>query len=210
MPDALVWGASGGIGGALVTVLKQHGWRVFAAARDETRIPPEADETFHFEAASRDTVESVAVMVAQDTDGLDLMVYAAGGIAAAPLQQLEPGRWQAVFDANLTGAYLTAKACLPLMAEGGRMVFLGAYVDKITLPKMGAYAAAKAGLEPMLKVLQKENRKHQFTLVRPGSVKTPFWEHVPFSLPKNAMSADRVAKAILEHHVSGGSGLLDL
>lgn len=210
MPEAVIWGASGGIGGALVKLLKTNGWRVFAAARDESRIPAEADHVVSFEAGSPATIREAALVIAHETQGIDLMVYAAGGISAETLDKFDLAHWAAVMDANLNGAMLATQVSLNLLKEGGQVMYLGAYVDKITLPKFGAYAAAKAGLETMAAVMQKENRKLRFTVVRPGAVDTPFWAHIPFNLPKGAAQPEAIATAMLTHYRNGGGGLLDL
>lgn len=210
MPDALIWGASGGIGAALVVALKSEGWRVFAAARDEMKIPDEADATFSFDAADADDATSVISLCAQQTDGFDFVAYTAGGLVASPLDKLDVADWRAIFDANVTDAFVAAQASLPLMRKGAHMMIIGAYVEKITLPRMGAYAAAKAALEPMLRVLERENRKMKFTLVRPPAVDTPFWENVPFKLPDYAIKPESVAQAMLTHLNEGEGGTLDI
>lgn len=211
MPEALIWGASGGIGGALVTALKSANWRVFAAARDQARIPAGADVRLPFDAAAESSIAEAALVIAHETSGLDLMVYAAGELEAEKLLDLSTAGWQSTLDANLTGAYLAARSSLNLMREGGHMVFIGAYVEQILLPKLGAYAAAKAALVPFVTILAKENRKRKFTLVRPPAVNTPFWQHLPFSLPDDKkLSPEQVAAAILAHVQSGASGELNL
>jgi NAD(P)-dependent dehydrogenase (short-subunit alcohol dehydrogenase family) len=210
MPEALIWGASGGIGAALVRRLKADGWLVFAAARDERRIPSEADHTYPFDALQAYTIQPIPMQIASQSDGFDLMVYAAGAMASGTVEQMPVDSWMQVIGANLNGAYLTTQACLPLMKPGGHIMFIGAYVDHVTLPRMGAYAAAKAGLEPLVTVMQKENRKLKFTLLHPGPVDTPFWQSVPFSLPKNARPPEAIAEAMLSRYHAGESGLLDL
>ena len=210
MPEALIWGASGGMGAALVRLLKREGWLVFAAAREERRIPVEADYTFAFDALQPHTIQSIPMQIASQSEGLDMMVYAAGAMAAGTVEQMPADAWVQVIGANLNGAYLTTQACLPLMKAGGHIMFIGAYVEHVTLPRMGAYAAAKAGLEPLVTVMQKENRKLKFTLVHPGPVDTPFWQHVPFSLPKNARPPEAIAEAILARFLSGEGGNLDM
>lgn len=210
MPDAVIWGASGGIGRALVALLKDEGWRVFAAARREEAVPESADFHCFFDAHRPDTVRDAAMFIAQQTDGADLMVYAAGGIAAATIDALSPQDWSQVLSANLTGPYLVAHYALNLLREDGHTVFIGAYVDRVTLPKFGAYATAKAGLETLASVLQKEHRRLRFTVVRPPAVATSFWDNVPFNMPKNALTAEAVAQAIIEHHRNGSKGPLDL
>lgn len=208
--DALVWGASGGIGSAIITALKEQGMRVFAAARDELKIPQESDHTYAFNASDPASIDAVISACAYETDGFDLIVYAAGGVRSNPLDRLEAKDWQHVLDANLNGAYFAAKSSLPLLKKGGHMMFIGAYVEKIILPRMGAYTAAKAGLEAMTQILQKENRKVNITLVRPPAVDTPFWENAPFKLPQNAITPATVANAVLEQYRAGEAGTLDI
>jgi 3-oxoacyl-[acyl-carrier protein] reductase len=210
MSDALIWGASGGIGRALVSHLKYNGWRVFAAARNTVNIPSEADFSYKFDAATWETIQDTTLAIAHETRGLDLMVYAAGGMVAKTADALDPSEWGRVMDANLNGAYLAARGSLNLLKEGAHVMFIGAYVDKITLPKFAAYTAAKAGLEPLVTILKKENRKTKFTLVRPGAVATPFWDNVPFTLPKGALSPQSVAEAVLNRYNAGEEGSLDL
>lgn len=211
MPDALIWGASGGIGGAVVRHFKEAGWRVFAAARHEENIPPEADFTYHFDATDPQSADQVALLVSQEIEEtLDLIVYAAGGVVSGKLDRLDADAWTQSSAANLDGAVRAANASLNLLSKHGHMVFIGAYVEKITLPKMGAYATAKAGLQTMVEILRKENRRRKITLVRPPAVDTPFWENVPFSLPDSAITPDAVASAIVEHVNADKDGMLDL
>ncbi len=210
MPQALIWGASGGIGSALVRNLKGGGWVVYAAARDESRIPAEADLALTFGAGSEYSIQTAVTGVAYDTSELDLVVYAAGGLTASTVSDFAADDWQAVIDANLTGAYLCAKHSLPLLKPGGHMVFIGAYTEKITLPRFAAYAGAKAALETFVSVLAKENRRQKFTLVKVGAVDTPFWQHVPFALPKTALSPDGLAAQLLERVTSDVSGVVEL
>jgi 3-oxoacyl-[acyl-carrier protein] reductase len=210
MPTALIWGASGGIGSALVNHLHANGWVVYAAARHTENVPSAAREVFHFNAAKPDTYKEIALILAQEGIALDLVVYAAGGIQASKLEDLGADSWRAVLDANLTGAYLGVQSVLHLVPKGGHVMVIGAYVDKVMLPKFGAYTTAKAGLEPMMAIFSKENRRKRFTLVRPPAVDTAFWGNVPFNLPDGALSAQTVAGAVLEHYHSEGEGMLDL
>lgn len=210
MPTALIWGASGGIGSALVKTLKSNGWTVYGAARNTDNVPAEADETFQFDANQPDSYKEIALVMAQEGVSLDLVVYAAGGIVAGKMEDLGAENWRAVMDANLNGAYLGAQSVLHLVPKGGHIMIVGAYVDKITLPKFGAYTTAKAGLDPMMTILSKENRRKHFTLVRPPAVASAFWDNVPFNMPDGALSPQDVAQAILEQYNSESSGLLDL
>lgn len=210
MPSALIWGASGGIGRALVQELNENGWAVYAAARRTENIPDEAEATFEFDARDAASFEQTAMLVAQQAGQVDLVVYAAGDIAYEKLDSMDYAAWTATLDSNLNGAFLAAHESLPLMDQGTHMMFIGAYLDHIRLPKMGAYAVAKAGLAELVTLLAKENRRKHFTLVRPGAVDTAFYEQVSFSTPKNAKAPAVVAKAMREHYEAGQSGELNL
>ncbi len=211
MPNALIWGASGGIGNALVKQLKSSGdWTVYAAARDTDRITDQADEKFRFDASQPETYKEVALVLADDAVSLDLVVYAAGGIVADKMEDFGANTWQSVMDANLNGAYLGVQSVLHLVPKGGHLMVIGAYVDKIMLPKFGAYTVAKAGLEPMMTIFKKENRRKYFTLVRPPAVDSAFWGNVPFSMPDGALSPQHVAQAMIEQYINEQEGLLDL
>jgi short-subunit dehydrogenase len=105
---------------------------------------------------------------------------------------------------------MTINQTIHLINEGGQATFIGAYIDHLILPKMGAYAAAKAGLETLVDILQKEHRKVNFTLVKPGAVDTPFWQNAPFKMPGNAKSPEAVAEAIVAQYRQGARGVLAL
>lgn len=208
--QALIWGASGGIGRALTTLLAENGWLVYAAARNASLVPSVAALVLTFDADYEHSFESAVMRVAQETSALNLMVYAVGDMAHEKLDDMGLNGWDRVVRSNLTGAYLAAVQTMPLMAEDGSMVFIGAYLDHLRLPKMGAYAAAKAGLAEMATVLQKENRKKRIILVRPGATRTGFWDKVSLRLPENAKDPREVASAIMNAVNNGHSGDLDL
>ncbi|NIV33822.1 MAG: SDR family NAD(P)-dependent oxidoreductase, partial [Anaerolineae bacterium] len=80
------------------------------------------------------------------------------------------------------------------------MIFLGAISERLRLPRLSAYASAKAGLEAFVEVLGKEERKRRVTLVRPTAVDTPLWDKVPFNLPAKALRPEDAAQRILAAH----------
>ena len=210
MADILIWGASGGIGQALVKIFKADGHRVFGVARHDENIPHEADCAFHFDATDPTSFDMVMMSVAQETEAIDVMIYAVGGVLADPIDKQSNDDWQTVMDINLNGAFFASKASSTLLKRDGHMMFIGAYTDKITLPRMGAYVTAKLGLEALVKILRKEKRKRTITIVRPPAVDTNFWETAPFNLPKDALQPDDVANAILTHYQSDGGDELDI
>jgi NAD(P)-dependent dehydrogenase (short-subunit alcohol dehydrogenase family) len=206
---AMVWGAGGGIGRALVSQLGGEGWQVLAMAR---RVADLSDLTSHvFEADISDpvAVERAAAAASQQGNLVDLWIYAAGDIDASKVVSASPEVWQRILDANLVGAYLTAHYSLPLLAQDAHLVFLGAISERLRLPGLSAYAAAKTGLEAFVEVLGKEERKRRVTLVRPAAVDTSLWEKVPFKLPTGAMAPEEAAERVLNAYRERHRGVLD-
>lgn len=211
MKHALIWGAGGGIGRALAAALAADGWHVLGVARNPAALDGPGVEGYPADLASDGDIAAATLWAAREAGEVALWIYAAGDIAATPLADTTPAEWERIMLANLGGAQAAVRHSLPLVAKGGHMVFIGAFVDRITLPRLGAYAAAKAGLEAYTTVLAKEQRVKRITLVRVGAVDTPFWEKVPFKPPKQGtLPPEQVAAAILEAHKTGHKGALDI
>ena len=210
MPTAIVWGANGGIGQALLRELGQEGWQTAAFARTITELEGDNLHSFKADLSKPYTVQEATMSASYDIEAADLWVYAAGDISKTNVAEMTPALWQQLIEANLTGAYLAFHHSLPLLAEKAHLVFLGAYHEKLRLPGLSAYAAAKAGLEAFAQTLAKEQRSRRVTIVRPSAVDTPFWEKVPLKLPPNALTATAVAQQILAAYHEGHKGFLDL
>ena len=104
MKNALVWGASGGIGRALVSALSEQGWTVVAVARNSGAVADLAPHVFDADVASAYAVEAAVRAASEIVDDVALSVYAAGDIAPAKVADMSPVDWQRTLDANLTGA----------------------------------------------------------------------------------------------------------
>ncbi|MGC9333587.1 MAG: SDR family NAD(P)-dependent oxidoreductase [Anaerolineae bacterium] len=206
---AMIWGAGGGIGRALVSQLREEGWRVLAMSRHTAGLDDLTPDLFEADVADPESVAQAIEAAGRGVDQIDLWIYAAGDITAQKVSEAAPEAWERILDANLTGAYLAAHYSLPLLAADAHMVFLGAISERMRLPRLSAYAAAKAGLEALVEVLGKEERKRRVTLVRPAAVDTPLWDKVPFKLPPGALSPKEAAERILAAHHNGHRGVLE-
>lgn len=210
MPTAMIWGASGGIGRALVDELLARAWTVVAISRDEEALAGRVACSLAADVADPFSVQRAVQAAAYEVDDIALWVYAAGDIVAAPVEEMTPPVWGRILSANLTGAYYAAHYSLPLLAPDAHLVFVGAISERLRLPGLSAYAAAKAGLEAFAEALRKEQRQRRVTVVRPAAVATPLWDKVPLRLPKDAPPPSKVAGRILAAYDEGHSGLLDL
>ena len=207
---AVIWGASGGIGQALVRQLTEEGWQVAAIARNVDKLAGLTDIQLEADVSNPFAVQQAAYNLALEIEEASLWIYTVGSILGAPVEEMSAENWQAIINANLTGAFLATHHSLPSLTSDAHLMYVGAVSERLRLPKISAYVAAKAGLEAFVEVVRKEQRKRRVTLVRPGAVATPFWETAPFKLPKNAASPEKVATKMIAAHNEGHSGTLEL
>jgi NAD(P)-dependent dehydrogenase (short-subunit alcohol dehydrogenase family) len=214
MQTALIWGADGEIGRELVDTLSKRGWRVLGIARGAAALSNMGIESYRAELSCEADVAAAALWAAQQSEGaVNLWVYTAGDIGDVVYKSLAKttaSEWKRIFGANVTGAHLAVTHSLALVPSGGHLVFIGAYVDRIALLKLGAYAASKAALDAYVTALAKEVRDRRVTNVRVGNVwvgevDTPLWREVPIRL-----APFEVAAAVLRAYAEGHKGNLDL
>jgi NAD(P)-dependent dehydrogenase (short-subunit alcohol dehydrogenase family) len=210
MGTAMVWGASGGIGRALVARLVEDGWTVVALSRHPADLADLTPHAFEVDLADPAAIERAVARAGEAVEAVDLWIYAAGDITSERVADMSPQTWRRILDANLSGAFLAAHYSLPLLAGDAHLVFLGAVSERMRLPGLAAYAAAKAGLEALAETLRKEERRRRVTVVRPGAVETAIWQKVPFKMPHRALKPEDVAGRIVAAYDEGHSGILDL
>jgi NAD(P)-dependent dehydrogenase (short-subunit alcohol dehydrogenase family) len=210
MSTAMVWGAAGGIGGAVVERLAGDGWMVVGVARDPRRVPAAARHVVEADVADAFSVQRAVLEAGQVAEPIDLWLYAIGDIASARTADMAPADWDRLLAANLTGAFLATHYSLPYLRDDAHLVYVGALSERLRVPGLGAYAAAKTGLEAFATALAKEQRGRRVTLVRPGAVDTPLWDKVPLRLPAGALAPAALAERILAAHGAGEQGLLDV
>jgi len=206
----MIWGASGGIGRALVEDLVPGGWTVWAIARTPGNLRTLTPYVVQADVSEERAVQRAAMAVSEAAAVVDLWVYAIGDIIAAKVAEMSPRDWQRVLDVNLPGACLATIHSLPLLAQNAHLFFLGAVSEQLRLPRLSAYAASKAGLESCAEALRKEERGRLVTVVRPKAVDTALWRKVPFERPRRSLSPHTVARQIVKAYHGGHKGTLDL
>lgn len=210
MKTAMVWGAAGGIGRAVTEKLVANEWTVVGLSRADEIIRDAVTYSISVDVSDTFSVQRAAQAAAFEVSSVDLWVYTAGDIISAPLEDMAPSVWNRIVSANLTGAYLAAHYSLPLLANDAHMVFVGAISERLHLPGLSAYAAAKAGLEAMVDTLRKAQRQRRVSIIRPAAVATPLWQKVPLKMPRNATSPSELAEKIIQAYEQGQTGVLDL
>ena len=121
------------------------------------------------------TAEGAAAAVSEAADllgGLDVLVPAAAVMPVAPATQTSDAQWHAALDTTLSGAFYLCRAALPLLGNGSAIVAVSSVNAFLAAPGVPAYAAAKAGLEGLVRQLALEYgpRGVRVNAVAPGTI----------------------------------------
>jgi NAD(P)-dependent dehydrogenase (short-subunit alcohol dehydrogenase family) len=204
MTQAIVIGASGGIGAALVEALTDEDIAVTALARS-------FDGARHIDIESEDSIAAAAARV---TGAPDLIIVATGVLAVGgntpekSHRDLDPALLARTIAVNAIGPALVAKHFLPLMPKSGRSVFaaLSARVGSIGDNRLGGwygYRAGKAALNQLIRTLAIEDKRRNdrgiVVALHPGTVDTPLSK--PFQTnvrPGSLFTPSRAAVQLLD------------
>ena len=171
--NALVTGASRGIGRAIAEALQAAGMRVATCAssgapdvgdlREKCDVADEAQVRAFFEKARPGCV-----------------VINAGVLERGPVEQFTLAQWEKVLSTNLRGAFLCAREAFRLQSK--RIVAIGSISGTLGTPHAAAYNASKWGLTGLMKSLAEEGRDRGIfcVTVLPGSTDTEMLKQTPF------------------------------
>lgn len=180
--NALVTGASGGIGGEIARQLHAQGASV---ALSGTRTEPlealaaELGERAHVTPCNLSDAEAVDALPKQAAEAMgsvDILINNAGLTRDNLFMRMSADEWEQVINVNLTASFRLSKGVLRGMmkARWGRIIGVTSIVGVTGNPGQGNYAASKAGMIGMTKSLAGEVASRGVTAncIAPGFIKT--------------------------------------
>lgn len=189
---ALITGAAGGIGRAVVAALCEAGAEVIAVdiAADASQLPPRARYR-RCDVTDRATTEAMIDEELKSAGKIDILVLCAGTIANTPLAQSTDDEWRSILDVNLMGVVNPVRKLFPVMSERGfgKIVALGSIAAKIGGVASGpAYVSAKSAVHGLMKWVAKAGAAKGVyaNVIAPGPVETPMWATVTGREPPSA------------------------
>ncbi|MEM8632273.1 MAG: 3-oxoacyl-[acyl-carrier-protein] reductase [Pseudomonadota bacterium] len=214
--NALITGASGGIGGAIATALHGAGATVgLSGTRQEplNALAETLGDRAHVlpcNLSEAEAVEALPKSAAGAMGSVDILVNNAGITRDNLFMRMSDEEWASVLEVNLTSTMRLCRGVLrPMMkARWGRIVNISSVVGATGNPGQGNYAASKAGMIGMSKSLAYEVASRGITVnaVAPGFIATAMTdkltddqkEKILQQIPAGRMgSADEIAAAAL-------------
>ena len=171
---ALVTGGNRGIGSAIAKSLKAAGYTVVVTYRSGTA--PTEFESVQMDVTSTESVDAGFALI-EERWGLPEIVVCNAGITKDTLSmRMSDEDFADVIDANLTGAFRTARRATKglLKLKRGRLIFIGSVVGLSGSAGQVNYSASKAGLVGMARSFARELGSRGITanVVAPGFVET--------------------------------------
>ena len=183
---ALISGASRGLGAAVAKRFAAEGAKLVLVARtvggleevdDEVRAAGGTATLVPLDLTDFDAIDRLGQSLHERFGRLDILVANAAQLGTlSPVGHIEPRVWTQVIDLNLTANWRLIRSLDPLLraSDAGRAIFVTDALARAPKAFWGAYAAAKAGLEALVRVYADETERSSLrvNLVDPGPLRT--------------------------------------
>jgi NAD(P)-dependent dehydrogenase (short-subunit alcohol dehydrogenase family) len=173
--NALVTGATSGIGKAVVATLSREGARlVLTGRRQEFQVPGESDLYLAGDLNDEGFVRDLAGRAEQHCGRLDVVVLGHGRQFGALIVDMDLADAEEVLHSNLLSAFAVMKHCIPLMPAGGSIVCVSSRLGMVGKPEETMYSAAKGGLIMLARgaAIELAERNIRVNVVAPGLTAT--------------------------------------
>lgn len=181
--NAIVTGASSGIGAAIAQHLLQAGWHVTGISRSRPQFEAE-----NFQHIAADLEQTDTLGAAVQGLKIDAFVHAAGLLRVGRLGGLDPQALDIMWKVHVKAAECLVEALVPAMPDQGRIVLIGSRAAS-GIAGRSQYGATKAALVAMARAWASElaGRGITVNVVAPAATATPMLQD-----PSRATEAPRV------------------
>ncbi len=203
---ALITGGNSGIGLATAKLFVAEGARVAITGRNKETLDAAAKELGANGLAIVADINDVAAterafaQAAEKFGKLDIVFANAGIPGNTPVGGTTLAAFEDIIKTNLTSVFFTVQAALPHLNDNASIILNGSVISVLGNPGYSAYAATKAGVRAMARVMASElsPRGIRVNVVAPGAARTPIW---------NGAAPTAEAFAALEKRIAGTTPL---
>ena len=192
---ALVTGASQGLGEAIARRLHEAGCRVLLnhpglenTRADAQRIATELNELrpnsaleLAADVGDADAVQEMMQRAQNECGGIDFLTNNAAILRDRSVSKMSLDEWHDAIQVNLNGVFYCCKFGLEIMRDGGAITNLSSISAILGFYGQANYAAAKAGVASLVKVLAREcgKRNIRANAIAPGIIETAMTQTIP-------------------------------
>jgi NAD(P)-dependent dehydrogenase (short-subunit alcohol dehydrogenase family) len=235
---ALITGGNSGIGLATARLFVAEGARVAITGRNQATLEAAAKElgpnalAIVADATDIAATEKAVARAVENFGKLDVLFANAGIPGNTPIGGTTLAAFETVIRTNITAVFFTVQAAAPHLNDGASIILNGSVISVLGNPGYAAYAASKAGVRAMSRVMASElsPRGIRVNVVAPGAARTPIWngaaptpeafaaldQRISRSIPMGRLGeAEEVAKTVLflasddASHVQGAEIFVD-
>lgn len=187
--NAIITGATKGIGKAIAVKLAEHGYNLAVCSRNTSELEHFAEELkytgariiiWQADCSIKQEVYAFCDAVKEQMGTVDVLVNNAGTYLTGSLLDESDGVLQKQLDLNLNSAYYLSKYFGKMMREreSGHIFNICSVASKVPVENAGSYSVTKSALLSLNDVLRAELSKHnvKVTAILPGSTLTASWE----------------------------------
>jgi short-subunit dehydrogenase len=209
--NAIITGASRGIGKALAQIFAQHGYNLYLNSQNESNLLQTMEElrtsfpNVTIEGQAMNLGEKHKAMLFAEwvqghVDAVDVLVNNVGTFVQGNVSDEPDGALEQMLSVNLYSAYHTTRALLPKMKEArsGHIFTVCSIASLSAYPGGGAYSISKFALLGFTKNLRQELKEYgiKVTAIIPGAVYTDSWKGS--GVPEHRiMEVNDIAKMVL-------------
>jgi NAD(P)-dependent dehydrogenase (short-subunit alcohol dehydrogenase family) len=183
---ALITGGNSGIGLATARRFIAEGANVVITGRKQHTLDAAAAElgprarAIKADVTDLPAIERVIATTIETFGALDIVFANAGVGGATPIGKTTAAMFAGILHTNLTAVFFTVQAAVPHLKPGASIILNGSVHAVTGMPGFSAYAASKAGVRAMTRVLAAElaTRGIRVNVVVPGAVRTPIWSPI--------------------------------
>jgi NAD(P)-dependent dehydrogenase (short-subunit alcohol dehydrogenase family) len=221
---AFITGGSSGIGLTTARLFLAEGAKVAITGRKQEALDAAVKElggdviAIQADATDVEAMEKAVAQAVEKFGKLDIVFANAGIAGQTPIGKTTLAAFEQILKTNLTAVFFTVQAAAPHLNDGASIVLNGSVHAVLGVPGYSAYAASKAGIRSMTRVLASEfsPRGIRVNMVTPGGTKTPIWNGRPAEVVERFTKAiplarfaeiEEVANAVLFLASKEGSGV---
>lgn len=201
---ALITGGTSGIGFATAKLFQAEGAKVAITGRNQERLDAAVLQlgsnvlAMNADVANLSEMRKAISTIDKKFGNIDILFANAGAVHMTPVGRTSMETFEEILKVNVTSTFFLVQECLPYLNNNASIIFNGSIQVVNGRPGFSAYAASKAAIRTMARVLASElsPRGIRVNVVTPGSTNTEFWDFVVSSDEDKARLFDNIKKSV--------------